>query len=129
MAINFSENLYLFIMNEFGRPITITPVVSQPGAPSYASRAYFTTKETDILTEDGGIFSDSKTQIDIRMVEFSTLPMQGDIITIAYDEDVPGGTYEVLDLAGKGNGGGLTTVTLRSIDPPKPVGITYQELP
>ena len=42
---------------------------------------------------------------------------------------MPGGTYEVLDLSGKGNAGGMITMTLRSIEPAKPVGITYQELP
>lgn len=129
MAINFSENLYKYVMDQFGRPITITPVVSQPGAPAYDNRAYFDTKELDVLTEDGGIFSDSKTFIDIRLKEFAVVPMQGDLITIPFNEDVPGGTYEVLDLSGKGNAGGMITITLRSIEPSKPAGITYQELP
>ena len=58
----------------------MTPLVSQPARPPMAARCYFDTKETDILTEDGGIFSDSKTFIDIRMAEFAVLPMQGDIV-------------------------------------------------
>src|SRR5262245_31704228 len=115
MAVNFSQNLYKFAWDQFARPITVTPVVSQPGAPSYENRGYFDTKESDILTEDGAIFSDSRTFIDIRMIEFAVLPMQGDIITIPQHEDVPGGTYEVLDLAGKGNAGGIITMTLREI--------------
>lgn len=129
MAVNFTNNLYKFVMDEFARPITVTPVASQPGAPTYANRAYFDTKETDIMTEDGGIFSDSKTFVDIRLAEFTVLPMQGDIITIPFNEGTPGGTYEVLDLSGKGNAGGMITMTLRAIEPPKPVGITYQDLP
>ena len=78
MAINFSQDLYLKAWDVFARPCTLTPLVSQPGAPAYANRCYFDTKETDVITEDGALFSDSKTFVDIRMEEFPILPMQGD---------------------------------------------------
>jgi hypothetical protein len=129
MAINFSENLYKFAMDAFARPITVVPLVSQPGAPSYAARAYMDEKATDILTEDGGIFSDSQIYIDIRIEEFPVLPMQGDHIDMAYHEGVRGGSFEVLDLSGMGNAGGMINITLRALVPAKPTDITYQPLP
>lgn len=120
MAINFSQDLYLKCWDTFARPCTVTPLVSQPGAPAYDNRCYFDTKETDVLTEDMAIFSDSKTFIDIRMDEFAVLPMQGDQVVIPFHAGVPGGTYEVLDLSGKGNAGGIITMTLRELVTAKP---------
>ena len=129
MAINFSVELYLKAWAAFARPMSVTPVASNPGAPTYSARCYFDTKEMDILTEDGSIFSDSKTFIDIRMEEFTVMPLQGDIINIPYHQGVAGGTYEVLDLAGKGNAGGIITMTLRELVDSRPPSITYEPLP
>jgi hypothetical protein len=129
MAINFSLDLYKIVMDVMSRPITVTPLVSQPGAPAYAARAYMDEKATDILTEDGGIFSDSQIYIDIRIEEFAVLPMQGDRIDIVYHAGVRGGSFEVLDLAGMGNAGGMINLTLRALVPAKPPDITYQPLP
>jgi len=129
MALNFNDDLYGVIWDVMTRPMTVTPRVSQPAAAAYGARCYFDTKENDILTEDGGILSDSKTFVDIRMTEFGVLPMQGDQVDIPFHQGVPGGTYEVLDLSGKGNAGGIITMTLRELVTPKPTGITYQVLP
>jgi hypothetical protein len=125
MALNFSQDLYGVIWNVMTRPMTVTPLASNPTAPAYAARCYFDTKESDILTEDGSIFSDSKTFIDIRLAEFPVMPMQGDKIEIPFHEDVPGGTYEVLDLTGKGNAGGIITLILRELTAPT----VYQGFP
>jgi hypothetical protein len=113
MAINFNDNLYSFVMNVFSRPVMVTPLISQPGAPPYPNRVYYDTKETDVLTEDGAIFSDSRTYIDIRMEEYPVLPMQGDLIDIPFHEGTPGGSFIVSDAAGDGNAGGMLTYTLR----------------
>jgi hypothetical protein len=120
MPVDWSNELYAKCWDSFARPITVTPTVSQPGAPAYAARAYFDTKETDILTEANSVLSDSQTFIDIRRVEFSIEPKQGDLIDIPYAADVEGGTYEVMDLAGKGNAGGIITISLRAIETPLP---------
>ena len=120
MAINFSQDLYLKAWDVFARPCTLTPLVSQPGAPAFGNRCYFDTKETDVITEDGALFSDSKTFVDIRLEEFPILPMQGDTIDIPFHAGVPGGTYEILDLSGKGNAGGIITMTLRELVTAKP---------
>jgi hypothetical protein len=118
MAINFNDNLYKFAMDVFARPITVTPIVTGPNEPPaygtpYANRAYYDTKETDVLTEDGALFSDSRTYIDIRMEEYSELPKQGDLIDIPFHEGTPGGAFIVSDAAGDGNAGGMITLTLK----------------
>lgn len=115
MAINFSEDLYLKCWAVFARPMTVTPFTSSPGAPAYDNRCYFDTKETDVLTDEGAIYSDARTFIDIRMEEFVVLPMQGDRIDIPYHEGSPGGTFEVSDLGGDGNAGGIITLTLKKL--------------
>lgn len=120
MAVDFSTDLYLIAWDTFARPITVTPIVSQPGAPAYDARGYFDSKETDVLTEANNILSSAQSFLDIRQAEFSVEPMQGDIIEIPFNANVKGGTYEVLDLAGDGNAGGITTITLRKLGAPLP---------
>ena len=120
MAVNWSDDLYAKTWDAFARPVTVTPLVSQPGSPAYGARGYFDSKETDILTEAGAVLSDSQTFLDIRMEEYPVLPLQGDRIDIPFHQGVAGGSYEVLDLAGKGNAGGIITISLRSVETPKP---------
>lgn len=119
MAVDFNNDLYKQVMDVFARPVIVTPVVSQPGAPAYNNRAYYDTRELDVMTEDGGIFSDARSYIDIRIDEYPVLPMQGDYIDIP-THLVAGGTFEVQDLAGNGNAGGMITVQLKKRVTPKP---------
>lgn len=119
MAVNFSDDLYLKCWDEFARPITVTPITSQPGAPAYDNRGYFDTKETDVLTEDMAVFSDAKMFLDIRLAEFPVLPMQGDFVDIPFLY-VPGGSFVVEDLSGEGNAGGIITLTLKKRMSPVP---------
>jgi hypothetical protein len=118
--INFPTQLYALAWDVFARPCTFTPLISQPGAPAYGARCYFNTRETEVLTEAGSVYSDAQTYIDILLTEFPVPPMQGDQVSIPLHQDVPGGDFEVLDLAGDGNAGGITTITLRKIVTAKP---------
>ena len=120
MAVNWTDDLYSKLWDEFARPMTVTPTVSQPAAPAYNARCYFDSKETDILTEANSVLSDSQTFIDIRRVEFSVEPKQGDRIDIPFHAGVEGGSYYVMDLAGKGNAGGIITISLQAIETPEP---------
>jgi hypothetical protein len=127
MPIDFSNEVYLVAFNTFGRPITVMPVASQPGAASFAAVGIFDSRETDVLTEDSSIFSDSKTILDIRMEDFSVEPMQGDLIGVSDMPGSRGGSFEVSDVAGKGNAGGELTLTLKRwlgtpVAPPAAVG-------
>jgi hypothetical protein len=120
MAINWTEDLYKVCWDVFARPITVTPVVSQPGGSAYANRGYFDTKDIDVMAEDGSVFSDAQTYLDIRMAEFPVSPMQKDRIDIPFHAGTPGGSFEVSDLAGVGNAGGIITLTLKRIVAPLP---------
>ena len=118
MAINFSQNIYLPAYNIFARPVTVTPKASQPNVPAYSARGIFDTVPYDIPTEDGSIFSDQRTILDVLDAEFTVVPIQGDIIDIPTTAGVIAGTFEVIDA--DINGGGETTLTLRRIMDAKP---------
>jgi hypothetical protein len=120
VALNLTELLYLPTYNVLSRPITVFPTYSQPNVGSYSARGIFDTRATDVIAEDGTIFSDAKTILDIRMAEFSVLPMQKDTIDVPDHLGSPGGTFEVADLEGVGNAGGEITLILKRIVPPKP---------
>jgi hypothetical protein len=113
MAVNFSNLLYKPVYDKFARPVIVNPIVSQPDTNSYENRGIFNTGPTDIEMEDGSVYSDARTILDIRMAEWSTLPQQGDQINIPDHEDVAGGEFEVEDLEGVGNAGGEITIILK----------------
>ena len=119
MALNYSQLVYLPAYNTFARPITVTPSASQPNAPAYAARGIFGTEPMDVATEDGGIFSDQHTILDVLDDEFTMVPMQGDVIEIPASAGIArAGTFEVIDT--KINGGGETTLNLRRVVSAKP---------
>src|SRR5262249_55312082 len=120
--INFPLDLYLPQYEAFARPIVVTPVASQPGAPSYSARGIFDTEKTVVETLDGALYSDTKTILDILEPEFATLPRQGDLVSIPLHADVRGGEFIVSDLSVEGNAGGETTLGLRRITPSQLVG-------
>ena len=107
------------VFDFYAVPVTFTPLRSQPGQPAYQGRGIFNTGPVDVPLEDGSVFSDQQTILDVRDSEFGTVPMQGDRITIPLDcNGAPLGDFEVVD-ADK-NGGGQTTLTLRKYDVAKP---------
>jgi hypothetical protein len=118
-GVNFSTLLYLPVFDQFARTVTINPIVSQPSQPPYENRGIYTTEPIDIQAIDGSIFSDQRTILDIREVEYSILPVQGDLVFIPADNPGPElGWFEVHDA--DSDGGGETTLLLRKIVPAKP---------
>ena len=112
MPVDFSTQIHSHTYDVFGRPITVTPIKSQPSQPAYTARGIFGTVPIDVVAEDGAIVSDARTILDIREIEFSILPIQGDHVTIPASGNIPAvGTFEILDT--DTNGGGETTLTLR----------------
>lgn len=110
--MNFSTLVYLPVMDMYARPIIITPRASQPSVAAYTARGIYTTEEIDVVGEDGVIYSDQKTIVDIRDIEFSVLPIQHDLIEIPIDDSGPSlGIFEIVDA--DINGGGITTLTIR----------------
>lgn len=115
MALDFSTLVYLPCFDIFARPITVTPLASQPGAPAYTSRGIYGTQPVDFAGMDGSIISDQRSILDVRDEEFTVVPSQLDRIHIPADADAGAdlGDFEVTDI--EANGGGETTLILRKI--------------
>ena len=114
MAINFSKVVYFPAYNVFARPVTFSG-----GTAPTAARGIYNTVPVDVAAEDGTIFSEQRTVLDILEEEFMTLPAQGHHVTIPAHLDMPAvGTFEVIDA--DTNGGGETTLTLRRVVTTKP---------
>jgi hypothetical protein len=118
MAINFSITNYLACQDLYGRPVTVNPIASQPGAGPYLTRGIYDSRTLNVPMEDGSILSDQDTILDIRDAEFAVLPQQDDQITIDYEPVslLPRlGVFVVTNVWT--NGGGETTLQLRKIGP------------
>lgn len=114
MAINFSKQVYLPAQNVFSRPVTFTG-----GAAPSSARGIYGTDPIDVIAEDGSIFSDTRTILDVRDDEFTVVPVQGDTVDIPAYQDLPAvGTFKVIEV--KANGGGETSLTLRRVVEAKP---------
>ena len=121
MAVNWSRNVYAYCQNAFSVPITVHPIVSQAeGVASYAARGIFHTREVEVMAEEGSVFVDQETILDIRTAEFAVPPVQKDRITIPVDSnDEPQGDFEVVSTSV--NGGGEMTLVLRKIKEARPL--------
>ena len=115
MAVDFSTLVYLPNFDMFARPISVTPLASQPGLPAYVARGIYDTRPIDVQAEDGSIISDQQTILDILEVEFAVIPEQLDRIHIPADpaagRDL--GDFEIVN--SETNGGGETTLVIRKI--------------
>jgi hypothetical protein len=120
MAVNFSTLVYLPNFDMFARPITVTPLASQPGLPGYTARGIYDTRPIDVQAEDGSIISDQQTILDVLEAEFAVIPDQLDQIHIPADPDAGRdlGDFEVTNV--ETNGGGETTLVIRKLVTARP---------
>jgi len=116
MAVDFATWVYLPNFDTFARSITFYPLVSQPNVPPFAARGIFDTNEIDVVGMHDEIITDSRTELDIFMPEWSVYPQQGDMVDIPWEADVDGGLFLVADVHGHGNAGGELTLTLSRHD-------------
>lgn len=108
LGIDFSLNVLLANYDYWAVDVTFTPLTGS----AYAARGIFDTRALDVQAEDGSLFSDQETILDIREAEFPVLPKQGDRVTIPRDgQGVDQGTWEITDAST--NGGGETTLVLK----------------
>lgn len=114
MGLDWSNDVYAQCQDVFGREIWITPTVSQPAAPPYQARGIYNHNRLNVVLEDGSIFSEQETVLDIRAEEFAVLPQQGDAVTIPTDplgmSAAPG---DFLIISTWENGGGEISLHLR----------------
>jgi hypothetical protein len=125
MAINFGSALYVFCFDTLARPITVTPVSSNPTAAAYSDmRGIYDTTGAEIIGLDGqSLISDQKPILDILEDEFinagHTIPQQGDVINIPEYQGLRSlGDWEVTDKSE--NGGGEVTLNIRAYGTPAP---------
>ena len=124
MGVDFSTVLVLHCQDLFARYVTITPVVSAPGAPAYTLRGIYATRPIQIATEIGmALLSDQQTIFDVRDNEFFdggyALPVQGDQLNMPADGNVPAeGDFEIIDA--ERDGGGETTLIIRKLETAAP---------
>jgi hypothetical protein len=111
--------VYLQCFETFARDIYITPSTSQPGAGSYWARGIYDSGGINVGTEEEWVeLADQQTIIDIREIEFTILPQQGDIIYMPASDSLPEMTLEVTSTAS--NGGGEMTLDVRKWMPATP---------
>jgi hypothetical protein len=119
MVVNFSQQVYSYTQDTYGRPITVTPAASQPAGQPYVARGILDIEAMDVSALDGTIISETHVILDILEAEFTVLPLQGDLIDIPTAGGLPAeGQFEVINT--EPNGGGETTLTLRHIVQAKP---------
>jgi hypothetical protein len=119
MAVDFSALVYQHCHEMFGRPIIVTPRLSQPGQPAYSNDGVFRTRELNVLAMDGSIISEQQTLLFILESAFTIMPRQGDLIEIPAVESIPAqGSFEIIDAST--NGAGETKLTIRRIQAPRP---------
>ena len=116
MGVDFAYWVYQPCFSLFARTITFYPLKSQPSVAPFSKRGIFDTNEIDVLGENNEIITDSRTELDILMPEWSIYPTQGDMVDIPWENDVDGGLFVVSDVHGHGNAGGELTLTLQRHD-------------
>jgi hypothetical protein len=119
MGVNYATLIYAPAFDMFAGPVTFYPYSSQPGAPAYNGRGIFDTRSLNVVGEDGAVYADQETILDILEAEFAVLPRQNDRVVVEADGDKPApGEFEIINSAT--NGGGETTLVLRKWMAPAP---------
>lgn len=130
MGVNYSTLVYGPAFDMFSRPITITPMMSQPqSATPYVTRGIYHSDTTSYLTEAQTIVSDQTTSLDILETDFGVPPVQGDLVSIPQD-GVDGmkavGDFVIVNVWN--NGGGEISLQLRRVEPTPTQQIAGQPL-
>jgi hypothetical protein len=123
--VNFNRLVLRPAMTAFQRPMTVYPIVSIPGAPSYSARCIWDIKNIDVhlmgssSSDDigggsGGVLSSYIIRAGIKLDEFATPPAPGDKLDIpAYQGQPAVGKVLVDDSDPDGYGG--ATLTLKKV--------------
>jgi hypothetical protein len=109
-----STMVYNPCQSVFGRPVTFVSTLGN--SYSGTNRGIYDSRTLNVMLEDGSIFSDQQTILDIRTSEFSVLPVQGDTIDIPAEpaSGLPAeGGFQITNVFH--NGGGEVTLELKAM--------------
>jgi hypothetical protein len=97
--------------------VSYTPTVSQPGVPAFDTNGVYSSTALDVELQDGTIYSDQQTKLEVRLADFAAYPEEGDFVTIT-DARHPafGKQFWIGDLDEDGQGGGILLLRLK--EPP-----------
>jgi hypothetical protein len=97
--------------------VSYTPTVSQPGVPAFDTNGVYSSTALDVEMQDGTIYSDQQTKLEVRLADFAAYPNEGDFVTIT-DIRHPafGKQFWIGDLDEDGQGGGILLLRLK--EPP-----------
>jgi hypothetical protein len=98
----------------FAINVVYTPTVSNPAALPFATRGVYSSTDLDVELQDGTIYSDQQTKLEVRLAEFAAYPTEGDFVTIT-DARHPayGKQFWIGDLDEDGQGGGRLLLRLK----------------
>lgn len=113
MAVNYDVLLQSPIFDFFAVDCTFLPLAS--GGANFYGRGILNTYTLDVIGQDGAIYSDQRTILDIRDSEFAVMPQQNDHVIIPLDSNLaPKGEYQIVDATS--DGGGQTCLTIRKYE-------------
>lgn len=114
--IDFSTIVLGPCMEVFARPITVHPIASQPGQPSYGARGIWQSRPVDVQLVESGVLSSQNHSLGVRLAEFAEPVVQGDNVLIEAHLSLPRiGLCKVEDTDDDGQGG--CTWTLKVLAP------------
>jgi hypothetical protein len=97
----------------FARPIIVTPLNSQPGAPAYAARGIWSDRASDLMLDDNGVISVQNPTLGVRLSEFTVMPVKGDRINVPAYMSLPAlGLAEIDDTDKDGQGGAVWSLKI-----------------
>ncbi|WP_035698420.1 head-tail joining protein [Bradyrhizobium japonicum] len=80
MSIDLSALVLGPCMEAWAKPVTITPVKSQPTARPYDVRGVWTVDNINLVADNGAPFSTRTIKLGVKLDEFAVPLMQGDYV-------------------------------------------------
>jgi hypothetical protein len=87
-VIDFDALIGPAVYGAFARPISVTPLVSQPGQPAYTAKGIWRVEHIDIETESG-IYSGKAYTLDIHLADFAIPPAPKDKVSLPAHLSMP----------------------------------------
>ena len=108
---DFSGTVLLANMNTFAAPVTYTP---RDSTESYSARGVFDEAYEELQVIDGEAVTVRMAVLGIRLAEFQTLPVQGDLLLVfPFINSQESKSFIVREFRNDGHGGGKIMLNKR----------------